>query len=171
MLHGDVALLVEAATALAEGPRPLDRAMAAEDAAAALGRTGDLDRARPWFEAALRTYESLDAGWDIARATARMRTLGLRRGQREHRHRPSVGWDALTRGERAVVELVAQGMSNPEVAEQLFLSRHTVKRHLANAMVKLGESSRRALRGAVPSTAAPPPPPARPPAPLERGRR
>ena len=71
-----------------------------------------------------------------------MRALGVRQGSREARKRPTTGWEALTRGERAVVELVAEGLSNPEVAERLFLSRHTVKRHLSNAMVKLGIASR-----------------------------
>ncbi len=50
--------------------------------------------------------------------------------------------EELTQSERAVVELVAQGLSNPEVAERLFVSPHTVRRHPANAMGKLGVNSR-----------------------------
>jgi DNA-binding CsgD family transcriptional regulator len=134
--------LVEAAAMLRDLPRPLDFAVACEDAGESLGRSGRTAEARAWFDDALRSYERLDAGWDRARATARMRALGLRRAGRPAGTRPKVGWDALTRGERAVVELVADGLSNPEVAERLYLSRHTVKRHLANAMLKLGLSSR-----------------------------
>jgi DNA-binding CsgD family transcriptional regulator len=142
MLEDDVGALVEAATALRASPRPLETALACEDAAAALGRAGDVAAARPWFDEAMRIYGEVDATWDASRASARMRGLGLRRPVGEYRRRPRSGWDALTRGERAVVELVAEGLSNPEVAERLFLSRHTVKRHLANAMVKLGLASR-----------------------------
>ena len=71
-----------------------------------------------------------------------MRALGLRRGGRQAPSRPKSGWDALTPSERTVVDLVAEGLSNPEVAERLFVSRFTVKRHLSNAMLKLGFTSR-----------------------------
>jgi DNA-binding NarL/FixJ family response regulator len=71
-----------------------------------------------------------------------MRTLGLRRGSREERRRPMTGWEALTPAEQSVVELVAQGLSNPAVAQRLFLSRHTVKSHLSRALSKLQLSSR-----------------------------
>lgn len=142
--------LVEAAEVLRVSPRPLVRAYAAEDAGDALGRAsdGDGDRAaaRAWFDEALAGYAELHAVWDAARAAARMRALGMRRGTREARARPKTGWAALTNGERAVVDLVADGLSNPEVAARLYLSRHTVKRHLANAMQKLAISSRRELR-------------------------
>lgn len=57
---------------------------------------------------------------------------------------------ALTRREREVVALVAVGYTNPEVAEQMYLSRHTVKRHLSNAMTKLDVHSRRQLRALFP---------------------
>jgi DNA-binding CsgD family transcriptional regulator len=49
---------------------------------------------------------------------------------------------ALTRAEREVVELVAAGGTNRRVAEQLFLSPHTVNTHLRNAFLKLGVRSR-----------------------------
>ena len=49
---------------------------------------------------------------------------------------------ALTRAEREVVELVAAGGTNRGVAEQLFLSPHTVNTHLRNAFLKLGVRSR-----------------------------
>jgi ATP/maltotriose-dependent transcriptional regulator MalT len=43
-----------------------------------------------------------------------------------------------------ILGLVAQGMSNREVAENLVLSKHTVHRHVTNALGKLGVSSRAA---------------------------
>lgn len=141
----DPAVLVEAATVLRESCRTLDRGRACEDAAEALARTGQADDARQWFEEALGLFGSLDAAWDVSRVTARLRALGVRRASHEARKRPKQGWEALTRSERAVVELVAEGLSNPEAAERLYLSRHTVKRHLANAMLKLDITSRREL--------------------------
>ncbi|MGH9223151.1 MAG: LuxR C-terminal-related transcriptional regulator, partial [Acidimicrobiales bacterium] len=145
----DPAVLVEAATVLRESCRPFDRARASEDAADALARTGRGDEARAWFEEAIAVYEDLGAVWDTSRITARLRALGVRRASRDARKRPKHGWDALTRSERAVVELVSEGLSNPEVAERLYLSRHTVKRHLANAMLKLEITSRRELKARV----------------------
>jgi DNA-binding CsgD family transcriptional regulator len=51
---------------------------------------------------------------------------------------------ALTPRELDVLRLVAQGLSNPDIARRLVLSEHTVHRHLANIMRKLGLSSRAA---------------------------
>ena len=56
------------------------------------------------------------------------------------------GGDAsvLTPRELDVLKLVAQGLSNPDIAQRLFLSEHTIHRHLANILRKLGLSSRAA---------------------------
>jgi len=145
LLDDSPAVLEEAATVLRESCRPLERARACEDAAEALSRAGQMEDARQWFDEALGLYEALEATWDMSRIAARLRALGVRRASHGSRRRPKFGWEALTRSERAVVELVADGLSNPEVAERLYLSRHTVKRHLANAMLKLDMTSRREL--------------------------
>jgi pimeloyl-ACP methyl ester carboxylesterase/DNA-binding CsgD family transcriptional regulator len=50
----------------------------------------------------------------------------------------------LSGREREVLALVAQGLSDPEIAEQLVLSQHTVHRHVANIRNKLGRGSRTA---------------------------
>jgi DNA-binding NarL/FixJ family response regulator len=50
----------------------------------------------------------------------------------------------LTPRELDVPKLVAQGLSNSDIAGRLFLSQHTVKRHLANILRKLNLSSRTA---------------------------
>jgi DNA-binding CsgD family transcriptional regulator len=54
----------------------------------------------------------------------------------------TVGWDSLTGAERSVAELVAQGLTNREAAERLFLSHHTVGFHLRSIFRKLGTNTR-----------------------------
>jgi DNA-binding NarL/FixJ family response regulator len=51
----------------------------------------------------------------------------------------------LTDSELAVINLIAQGATNRDVAQQLHLSPHTVKTHLHNAFAKLGITSRAQL--------------------------
>jgi DNA-binding CsgD family transcriptional regulator len=59
---------------------------------------------------------------------------------------PQPGADAkLTPREREVLSLVADGLSDAEIAARLYLSPHTVHRHLANIRAKLGLSSRAAV--------------------------
>lgn len=53
--------------------------------------------------------------------------------------------DLLTQREREVLELLAQGISNDQIAEKLVISRHTVARHRENLMRKLGLHSRSEL--------------------------
>jgi predicted ATPase/DNA-binding CsgD family transcriptional regulator len=61
------------------------------------------------------------------------------------RNRPGSGWDSLTPTERTVVEYAAQGLSNPEIAARMFVSRGTVKTHLAHAYAKLQVANRTEL--------------------------
>ena len=51
----------------------------------------------------------------------------------------------LSGRERQVLALVAQGLSDQEIADQLVVSYHTVHRHVANIRHKLGRSSRTAV--------------------------
>jgi len=61
------------------------------------------------------------------------------------------GWAAMTDSELAVARLVAQGLTNREVAEQLFVSPHTVSSHLRSVFAKLEITSRAQLRDALPA--------------------
>ncbi len=64
---------------------------------------------------------------------------------RGERKRPSVGWDSLTPTEQRVVALTAAGLTNPQIAEKLFITRGTVKVHLAHIFTKLGVVTRSEL--------------------------
>ncbi|WP_111764910.1 response regulator transcription factor [Nakamurella deserti] len=62
-------------------------------------------------------------------------------------------WRQLPRSEQRVVQLVVQGLTNRQIAEQLFLSKHTVDSHLKSAFTKLGVRSRVELTVLVHRTA------------------
>jgi predicted ATPase/DNA-binding CsgD family transcriptional regulator len=55
------------------------------------------------------------------------------------------GWASLSPVERRVVELASQGLSNPDIARELFISRNTVKVYLSRAYAKLGVANRTEL--------------------------
>ena len=61
--------------------------------------------------------------------------------------------EPLSRREREVAELAAEGMPTREIAERLFLSTHTVDNHLSNAYDKLGVRARSELASALADTA------------------
>ena len=61
------------------------------------------------------------------------------------RKRPATGWASLTPTEQRVVELVTEGLTNPQIAERMFIARGTVKVHLGHIFVKLGVASRSEL--------------------------
>jgi predicted ATPase/DNA-binding CsgD family transcriptional regulator len=67
------------------------------------------------------------------------------RRARGKRGRPSSGWDSLTPTEESVVRLVTDGLSNPDIAARLFMSRSTVKTHLSHVYAKLGVTNRTEL--------------------------
>jgi DNA-binding CsgD family transcriptional regulator/tetratricopeptide (TPR) repeat protein len=142
IVHQDLDAFVAAADAVAENPRPLARASAHEDAGEALAASGRLADARAHLIAALDAYEQLGAVRDVDRVDASARGIGVRRGQRGRRSRPSHGWDSLTTTERRVADLVAAGLSNPVIAERMFLSRRTIQTHVSHILAKTGLSSR-----------------------------
>ena len=87
-MQRDAEILRAAATAYAQGPRPLELALASEDAGAAFARQGDTGTARGLLEQAASIYERLDAARDLARTEAVFRGADIRRGRRVTRGRP-----------------------------------------------------------------------------------
>jgi DNA-binding CsgD family transcriptional regulator len=67
------------------------------------------------------------------------------RHARGERKRPSHGWGSLTPTELRVVDFVAEGLTNPEIGERMFISRGTVKVHLSHIFAKLNMTSRAEL--------------------------
>ena len=72
-------------------------------------------------------------------------SLEIARRGRGDRQRPTFGWDSLTPTELAVTELVADGLTNPQIAERLIVGRATVKTHVSNVLRKLDLGGRTQL--------------------------
>ncbi len=71
--------------------------------------------------------------------------IGLISRMRGKRARPLMGWESLTPTERRVVALATEGLSNPQIAERMFIARGTVKVHLSHIYEKLDVKSRTQL--------------------------
>ena len=149
LVGDDAEILQAAADAHARGSRPLGLALACEDAGSALARQGHAERARRLLDQAAGIYERLGAARDLARAEAALREAGIRRGRRGPRSRPQFGWPSLTPTEHSVAGLVAEGLSNPQIGERLYISHRTVQTHLAHVFAKLDISSRAQLAAEV----------------------
>jgi LuxR family transcriptional regulator, maltose regulon positive regulatory protein len=117
-------------------PAPLEAARARIDLARALEALEQPDRALEQALAASDVFEELGAAREAARAGKVIAALGGRTA--------ALRRAGLTSREIEVLRLVAEGLSNRQLAERLILSEHTVHRHLANVYAKLGVSSRAA---------------------------
>jgi DNA-binding CsgD family transcriptional regulator len=142
LLSHDPARLLQAAQRYSDGKRPLLAAKALEAAAGEFVAVGDRDQARAAFTDAVELYSSLGAATDAARLQAVFRAHGIRRGPHAKHRTAHSGWDSLTPTETTVAKLVEEGMSNPEIAAKLLLSRRTVATHVSHILKKLGVHSR-----------------------------
>ncbi len=141
LLERDAQALLAAADVLHSSSRPLLYAAAAEDAGAELAHADRGDEALDQLNAAFDTYMGHEALADARRVGRALRRLGVER-RIVSQPRAKTGWDSLTDSELTVINLIAQGATNRDVAAQLHLSLHTVKNHVHNAFAKLGVSSR-----------------------------
>jgi LuxR family transcriptional regulator, maltose regulon positive regulatory protein len=111
------------------------------DLAASLDALGRHDRAEREIETALAAFRELGADGERERAEALLATLRRAPAASDE---PATPLDELSAREREVLSLVAEGLTNHDIAKRLVLSEHTVNRHVANILRKLGLPSRAA---------------------------
>ena len=137
--HGTSVTLLEAA---ADGFGRVGWPLFAGRALALLGQAraeSDRGRAVESLQAALDLFDTCGA---VVRRDRALAALG-RLGTKGRRTKGAVtGPEALTRREREVARLAAEGCSAREMAERLFIGERTVETHLANAYAKLGVASK-----------------------------
>jgi DNA-binding CsgD family transcriptional regulator len=134
--QGDArACLHEALEGFSRAELPMELARTRLELARALSRRAP-EVAVAEARAALEDFERLEAARHADAAGALLRSLGapVRTGPQ--------GVGAQTRREAEVLELVGAGLSNPEIAERLYITRKTVEHHVGNLLAKLGLRNR-----------------------------
>lgn len=141
LLDADVDRLSEVASLFERSPRALAHAAALEDLGLALRGQGTAESGIDSLTQALVLFARAGATRDAARLRSRLRELGIRR-RVAMEEKPTTGWEAMTKSELAVAQLVSNGLTNREVAERLYVSPHTVNTHLRQVFAKLEINSR-----------------------------
>ena len=129
-------------------PRPYDELLVLERQARAELASGDDDRALTRLMYTQKCLHERSAAWDADRIAKLLRSRGVEVARAWRGGRRGYG-DRLSPREQEVAHLVAQGLTNRRVAQELFLSPRTVDRHLSAAMRKLGVTTRTALAVAI----------------------
>jgi len=141
LLESSVDQLTEALSLFGESPRTLALAATFEDLGVTHQHYGAADSAIDALSQALVLFARAGAVQDATRLRSRLRALGIRR-RVTRAEKPATGWVAMTKSELAVAELVANGLTNREIAERLFVSPHTVNTHLRHVFAKVQVNSR-----------------------------
>ncbi|MBO0801637.1 MAG: AAA family ATPase [Nocardiopsaceae bacterium] len=145
MLDSDPEKLLAAAARYGDATRPLHQAKALEAAATIFVERDDEEsrgRARDAMSRSVEVYEFLGAAADVQRVSSVFRAHGIRRGPHSRHRKAESGWESLTPMEEKVAGFVEEGLSNPEIAERLVLSRRTVGTHVSHILKKLSVASR-----------------------------
>jgi DNA-binding CsgD family transcriptional regulator len=103
----------------------------------------DRDRAVAELERVASAASERGAATVLELAEQALRALGVRTWRRGPEAKQ------LTKREQEIVRLIAAGASNPEIAQQLFLSRKTIERHVSNVLKKVGARNRTELAARV----------------------
>jgi DNA-binding NarL/FixJ family response regulator len=120
---------------------PFEVARARVELARALASLGRVDAARDEAQRAIDLLAELRAELELARARRVLASLDAKPGAQAAPRDTSAG---LTARELEVLKLVAEGLNNQVIADKLFVSEHTIHRHVANIFSKLSVSSRAA---------------------------
>lgn len=142
LLDHDAPRLLAAAECYDDAGRPLLSAKALEAAAGEFVGMDERGQARDAFTRAVEVYSSLGAAADVSRVQATFRAHGIRRGPHAKHRQARSGWDSLTATEVKIAAFVEEGLSNPEIAGRLLLSRRTVATHVSHILKKLDVHSR-----------------------------
>jgi DNA-binding CsgD family transcriptional regulator len=129
---------------LEAAPSRLEHARTLVELGAALRRDQQRAAAREPLRVGLDLAQRCGAERLASRAEEELRATGARPRRRE-----LAGRDALTASERRVARMAAEGLSNPEIAQSLFVTIKTVEMHLGHAYRKLDVGSRAELAGVL----------------------
>ncbi|MCL6563428.1 MAG: LuxR C-terminal-related transcriptional regulator [Firmicutes bacterium] len=140
LMEDDAVVLEQAAMSYAQAGRPFEQAFACAEAAWSYAYRGAEEQAREHLKTSLGCYRELGASALAARTQDRLAALGVRLTSR--RARPTSGWDALTSTELRILRLIAERRTNPEIAQDLAISRRTVETHVSHLLSKLSLDSR-----------------------------
>lgn len=142
-----IEMMRDSVTLLSESSARYEHARSLVELGAALRRSGRRADARPALEEGMELAHLCGAERLLARAREELLAAGAR-----PRRIIRSGFESLTASERRIVRLAAEGCSNPEIAQMLFLSVKTVESHLSNAYSKIdlsGAGARRRLRAVI----------------------
>jgi DNA-binding CsgD family transcriptional regulator/tetratricopeptide (TPR) repeat protein len=137
-------LLEEAVDVLVDSPAKLEHAKARTELGAALRRANRRSEAREHLRRAIELGTICGATPVVTRAETELLATGAR-----PRRVALTGVESLTPSERRVAEMAAEGPTNREIAQALFVTPKTVEVHLSSAYRKLGISSRSQLAAAL----------------------
>ena len=159
--HGLLLIAIDALEGLGTAAAAADSSVEALRLLAAASRLRNETGYHWRFPSELRTYDdavrsaqgdlgpAAQAAWQEGLGLDLHEAVAYARRARGERSRPRHGWASLTPTEARVVKLVAEGLTNPEIAEQLLMARGTVKTHLEHVYAKTGHRNRAELAAAV----------------------
>jgi DNA-binding NarL/FixJ family response regulator len=139
-----ILLLEESVAVLRTSPARTERARSLVALGAALRRANHRVAARTALHEGLALAEELGATAIASQARIELTAAGTRLPARDQ-----TGAGRLTASERRVCAMAITGMSNPEIAQALFVTRATVESHLHSAYRKLAITSRTQLGAAL----------------------
>jgi DNA-binding CsgD family transcriptional regulator len=137
-------LLRRSVELLAESPARFEEAKARVSLGSALRRAGHRVESREPLREGYELARHCGADGLAALARSELRASGIRL-----RREVATGADSLTPSERRIVEMAAAGLSNPEIAQELFLTVKTIEMHLTRSYRKLDIHGRAELAQAL----------------------